>query len=480
MNPPSFASPRAPRDDLTPSLARALVDWYRTTLSETPDRMFRAEELRLPRPPQPVLDYLLAHCGGTCVEFTRNKGAMIRALDVEAEVTVAEAWLAAIQPNAHDPSPATAPKNMPPTPPVTAFAPALVSGRPISQPARPIPPGMCPWTVTPADLIAARLAGVKPKESLYAELQAFSIAAQRTLPKVTSHHLAALDTLKPRFPNFDRVIANLQHGIRLQYLIGETLRFPPQLLIGPPGLGKTAFCRALADALGAELLVQSLAELSGSMIINGNSSQWSGGRAGCLARAIAALPPGKPLMVLFDELDKVAQRGSQPPDRVLLGLLEPSTTKTFRDEYLDLPMDLSPVMFVFTANRLNGVRPELLSRLNQTTVTAPTTADMPAVVRSVDTELRRATPALDRLFEPLDDAVVRHLTTITPREVWHTLESAYARACENAQPGGPRISVAPHNLPLEIVQPPAPRQPSRPPEPHWVAVYPWLGSRTLQ
>jgi ATP-dependent Lon protease, bacterial type len=273
------------------------------------------------------------------------------------------------------------------------------------------------------------------------ELERFAEASRRYLPKASMRYVEAVDALVRRFPNFSEVIGPIRRALHLQIRTGGAVHFRPQLLLGAPGVGKTAFVRSLAEALGATFVFQSLAELSAGFIINGNNVRWNNSSPGLIANAICSLPPGKPLLVLFDELDKVHVNSNYPPDGVLLGLLEPATAARFQDEYLQIPMDVSKVMFVFTANRISGVRPELLSRMKQTLIPAPRPEDMPAVVRSVDEAIRADQPAFNDLFAPLSDEVIAALALATPRQVYRALEEAYAAACEQAPSDCARIEI---------------------------------------
>jgi hypothetical protein len=118
----------------------------------------------------------------------------------------------------------------------------------------------------------------------------------------------------------------------------------------------------------------------------------------------------------------------------LLGVLETSTARVFRDENLDMELDVSPVSYLLTANRLHPVRPEILSRLKVIEIQPPTAEQMPAIVKSVDAAIRADNPHLAVAFDPLDDAAIGMFAALPPRDLRRLLLESYARAVER-EPG---------------------------------------------
>ena len=222
---------------------------------------------------------------------------------------------------------------------------------------------------------------------------------------------------------------------------------PPTLLVGPPGIGKTMFCIQLADALDASVCLRSLAEASASFLIAGASTQWAGGKPGAVAEHLSRCPVDRAPWFVFDELDKATGDRAFPVGPALLGLLEPYTAKRFRDEALEIEMDVSPACFWFTANELDKVRPELVSRMHVIHVRAPTAFEMPAVVASVDAQLRKERPELTKVFAPLDTAVLLHLNAVAPRELRRVLQAGYASAIRRTSARRGRRSLRMDDLP---------------------------------
>ena len=441
---------------MTLQLARQLVRWEETT---PPQRIVTPEGRVLQvrsRPPAGVLDFLLSRLGHRILHFSPTTGVAIRDDLTLHEILVARLMV--------DGKVSAARKPARPAP--DDFDPEDFMVEPSPPPERDdLPPPadhLVRWTVCSRTEVRHLLEQQNLKPERKRMLEQYERTPVRDLPRITGQHIEALDELALRFPNFSGVIQSLRRDLHLQRRLGGAVHIRPQLLLGPPGVGKTEFGRQLAGALGCGFVFHSLAEISAGFMINGLGHQWGSAAPGLIARAIADLPPGKPLMVMLDELDKVHLGSSHPPDRILLGLLESGTATQFLEEYLDLRLDVSRILFVFTANRLNSVRPELLSRMALSEVDAPSPEHMPAVVRSVDAALRAREPALDGIFEPLSDAVIDALTRLTPRQAGRALTEAYGRACEDAPAEATRLAVHPRHLPASTGEQPAVCTPDNP------------------
>lgn len=259
-------------------------------------------------------------------------------------------------------------------------------------------------------------------------LESLSLGYQRVLPLARRQQADAVDRLVQRFPNFAPVCRWVSDQVHLCALMRVPLRLPPILLLGPPGIGKTMFCIELAQMLGAETCIRSLAEMSASWLITGGSAQWANGRPGVIAEHLSRCQKDRVPWFVFDELDKASNHRGFPVGPVLLGLLEPYTAQRFRDECLEIEMDIRPAGFIFTANELKRIRPELISRLHVIAVPAPTAFEMPAVVASVDAQLRKEQPELNKVFSPIDTQVLMHLEAVAPRELRRHLQAGYANA----------------------------------------------------
>lgn len=240
--------------------------------------------------------------------------------------------------------------------------------------------------------------------------------------------ISALDNLQERFPNFSEVINAIARRIALARLAKIPIAYsPPILLLGKPGIGKTAFAMALAKTFETHFFEIRMNGLTAGFTIGGHDLSWSNGRPGILFNEVGLGKIINPVGLL-DEIDKVSSDLRHDPLGHLFTLLESDTATRFQDEAIPLKLDLSHITWIATANDVTAIEPPLLSRFSAFEIPMPTPQQARIIVQNIYGALLEQESWGTHFVRTISEDVIEVIATAAPREARKLLIDAMGNA----------------------------------------------------
>ena len=269
------------------------------------------------------------------------------------------------------------------------------------------------------------------------DMQTFStlieLGPKKSLYYASKDTANSLSALAKSFPNFQRVIDQVIAACQVSQLTNTPLSLPAINLQGHPGIGKTQFVSALAKALQLEFFTINAAAMTGRFELCGGNPQYGDSDLGAIGRIMCFEAKSFQPIILIDELCMAKDNPQDSIIQPLYTFFEREQRKSFKENFLNIELDLSGAIIFTTTNNLESLKPALKSRLVNFDIEAPTPNQMQAIIQNMYKHCLADMKLESYFSDKLSTMLLSALCYSSPRRVSEKLRLAIGKACVRAE-----------------------------------------------